>query len=119
MHIFWEMRQQNQIAQAVGQASSARTTVRTLRDDVVRLNRQCDKSMLICEALWKLLQDKLGVEEDEFLKLITQIDLTDGQLDGRVRRPPAVCPACERTNPQRMTNCMYCGHEMEVDPFAS
>ena len=119
MQLFWELRQQNQIAKAAGDASSARSTARTLRDDVARLKRQCDKSMLICEALWTLMRDRLGLDEDELLKLVAKIDLTDGHLDGRVCRPPGTCPACNRTIPRRLTNCMYCGHEIDVDPFAS
>lgn len=119
MNLFWELRQQLQINQAQHVAADARSSAERARHEIARLRQQCEASLLICETLWTLLRDKLDLTDDEFLERLTQIDMTDGKLDRQVRHPPADCPACQRTNPRRLARCMYCGEELQRDPFAS
>jgi len=82
------------------------------------LEARLDRAMLTMEALWSLLRDRVGITEDELRDRIMDIDLTDGALDGKVRRPPRECPACKRKVPHRLNQCMYCGAEAPRDPFA-
>jgi len=57
------------------------------------------------------------VSDDELVQRITESDLSDGQLDGKVRRPPATCGGCGRTVSPRFPKCMYCGATLERNPF--
>ena len=51
-------------------------------------------------------------------KAVLEIDLSDGILDGRVRRPALECSACNRKIPRRFNRCMYCGVDIEQDLFS-
>ncbi len=77
-----------------------------------------DRLVLATEAMWTLLRDKLGVTEEDLLNRINEIDLSDGQLDGKVRKPAVACPSCSRTISPRFPKCMYCGQAVMHDPFA-
>ncbi len=119
MNLFWECHQQRRIDEANRQSNAAHFTAREARNEVRKLRNQCDTLLLACESLWTLLRDKLDISEEEFLQRINEVDQTDGQLDGCVRKPPAECPACHRNSPARLAQCMYCGAPLQRDPFAS
>ena len=75
--------------------------------------------MMITEALWTILKEKHGLEDKELLRRIVEIDLRDGQLDGRVATtPPEPCPKCQRIVAKGSVRCMYCGEPLAMNPFA-
>ena len=82
-----------------------------------QLEARLDRALLTMEAMWSLLRDKLGTTDEELLGRVVDIDLSDGVLDGKVRRPALQCPQCERRIPRRFARCMYCGCEIRHDPF--
>lgn len=94
-----------------GQGKAAKSSVGSLE---VRL----DNALLVCEAMWTLLRDKVGVTDEELIQRINDIDLADGKLDGKVRKTPVSCPKCHRTIARRLPKCMYCGQMIMHDPFA-
>jgi hypothetical protein len=73
---------------------------------------------MVCQALWTILSEKLQVTEEELVNRVNDIDLSDGQLDGKVRRTAAECPKCSRKVARRFPRCIYCGTMMQQDPFA-
>jgi len=119
MSLFWDLYQDRRISEAEADASRAKFTAKQTQLDVGALRRRAETALLACEAMWTLLRDKLGVSEDELLERVKELDMTDGKLDGRVRKPPVECPACHRTTPQRLAHCMYCGEAIQRDPFAT
>ena len=82
------------------------------------VDSRLERALLTMEAMWTLLRDKLGVTEQELADRIVEIDMTDGVLDGKVRRPPLTCQACNRTIPRRLARCMYCTADVQHDPFS-
>jgi hypothetical protein len=98
-------------AEATGSARRASTSVAQLED-------RLDRATLACEAMWHILRDKLGVTDEELLNRMNDLDLTDGELDGKVRKGAVTCPACDRTITSRFPRCMYCGQAVKHDPFA-
>ena len=99
---------------AASQASGAASRAQSKAEQAeVRLER----ALMTMEAMWTLMSERLGITDDELQERIVEIDLTDGILDGRVRRPAAECHACKRRIPRRFTRCMYCGVDVEKDPF--
>lgn len=104
---------------ALGEAQDARRTAQEARSKTNELEARCDKALLVCEALWTILRDKLGVAEEELVDRVNEIDLSDGKLDGKVRRPPAECPKCKRKVAPRFMRCVYCGQVMDGSPFAA
>ncbi|UCE59105.1 MAG: hypothetical protein JSU63_16875 [Phycisphaerales bacterium] len=94
-----------------GDAKTARAKARELEE-------RLDRAMLACEAMWSLLRDKLGVTDVELVQRINDLDLSDGKLDGKVRKSAVSCPKCNRTISPRFPQCMYCGQPIVHDPFA-
>jgi hypothetical protein len=89
---------------------------RTLSTD--RLERDIERLRMICEAMWRILKDKLGVDDEELVARIAEIDLMDGEADGRkAPKGPAMCPKCNRPNSRRHDFCIYCGAFIRTRPF--
>ena len=85
--------------------------------DVRHLEARVERLALACEALWNILQKKLDLSEEELRAHMADLDLADGTADGRVRRPPNVCPKCSRPNSRRHQYCLYCCELLETSPF--
>ena len=118
MSLFSNLRLNSPFGAAALEANSARRKADDAAQRVTAAERRADKALLICEALWTLLRERCGLEEHELLDRLHEIDMTDGKLDGKVRRPPANCPACQRRSPARFENCIYCGATLDASPFA-
>ena len=85
--------------------------IEELRDKVERL-------LLITEALWKIVRERHGLEEDALVKQIIALDLEDGRLDAH--KPPSApvpCPKCGRALSKTRPRCMFCGELVALDPF--
>ncbi|MFQ5591842.1 MAG: hypothetical protein ACE5HE_11815 [Phycisphaerae bacterium] len=82
------------------------------------LENRLGSTLLACEAMWSIMRDKLGVTDLELVERINEIDLSDGKLDGKVRKTVVACPKCNRTISPRFPKCMYCGQAIVHDPFA-
>lgn len=98
-------------------AADAKSSARHAKTNVQELEMRLDSAMLACEAMWSLLRDKLDMTDDDLATRINDIDLSDGRLDGKVRKPPVKCPKCQKAVSRRMPRCMYCGQPVEKDPF--
>jgi hypothetical protein len=82
------------------------------------LKADVERLLLVTEALWKIVQEKHGLEDKELLKQITLLDLADGKLDARkAKNPPRLCPKCNRALGKRKPKCMFCGEPVMYDPF--
>ena len=74
---------------------------------------------MITEALWTLLKQQHGFADEVLTKLIAEIDLRDGKLDGRAAaQSPQPCPFCGRPISTRRPFCLYCGKPVQTGPFA-
>lgn len=98
-------------------AAEAKEVARRAGSDTLALQREVDRLSMAVEALWSILKEKTGVTDDELRDRIREIDLSDGVLDGKVRRPPRDCTACGRTIASRHVKCIYCGAEVEAPPL--
>lgn len=122
MSMFWAMGAASHAmrasARASTKASDARADARTAARDVQELESQLDRALLACEAMWSFMRDKLGLTDEQLVQRINDIDLSDGKLDGKVRKKPVTCPKCNRTISPRFPACMYCGQVIVHDPFS-
>jgi hypothetical protein len=81
----------------------------------------CDveRLLMIAEALWTFLKQQHGYKDDDLARLVKDIDMRDGSLDGRVApSEPRPCPYCGRILGKARPFCYYCGKPVQADPFA-
>ena len=86
--------------------------------DIEEMKAEIERLYFITEALWRILKEKHGLDENEIVRQITMIDLEDGKLDQRkAKTPPKPCPKCGRVLGKQRAKCMYCGELIAVNPF--
>jgi len=99
-------------------ANAARRESAQTKTEMHYLEDEIDRLSLVCESLWTLLKDKIGVTDDELTSIMVDLDMKDGKLDGkRDKSGPRRCPACDRPNNKRHLRCMYCGALFKTTPF--
>jgi hypothetical protein len=86
--------------------------------DLQQLRGEVERLYFITEALWRILKEKNGLDDNEIVKQIALIDAEDGKIDGRkAKTPPQPCPKCGRILAKQRTKCMFCGELVAVNPF--
>jgi len=92
--------------------SGHRNKADDLEDDMARL-------MLVLDAMWSLLSERVGVTPEELAARIAEIDAADGVVDGRARALPRRCPACDAAVSPDQRRCQFCGADTPgAHPFA-
>jgi hypothetical protein len=85
---------------------------------LTELQAEVERLYFITEALWRILKEKHGLDDNELVKQITLIDIEDGKLDGRKpKTPPQPCPKCNRTVGRQRVKCIFCGEPIAQNPF--
>ena len=119
--MFWEFRQQQEISDARSSAKRAADHAHKAKqaaETVQFLEQKVDKLALICRAMWELISESNNVSEEILFDKIREIDLLDGQLDGKMTVTPKKCPRCGRVMSRRHYRCLYCGTQERPDtPF--
>ncbi|MHC4995336.1 MAG: hypothetical protein ACYTGQ_09820 [Planctomycetota bacterium] len=74
---------------------------------------------MVNEAPWLTLKKTGRFSEDDLVERVAEIDLRDGQLDGRdsTKSEPPVCPNGDRTMKRRRPQCLNCGTIVLQGPF--
>ena len=122
--MLWELFHQPGLHQATWNALDAKLSAREAQVDARQtelqqreLKLQVDRLTLAAMAMAEILRDRLGVSEHEIEAKITEIDLRDGQLDGKVRAPAQTCGSCQRRNGTSRRACLYCGADLDGNSF--
>ena len=86
--------------------------------NVKYLEQRLDRLTLLCASMWELLSERAGVGEEDLIPKIYEVDMRDGQADGKIAGQIKKCPSCQRTMSPRHQRCLYCGGEnIEFSPF--
>jgi hypothetical protein len=103
---------------ATDAAGDAASSARSARSTAERMADSLDRQALIIRTLLTFCEKKGLFNEQEFRELMNEIDLSDGQLDGKFRpqHGPQTCPSCGKTNGKRAVSCMYCGTQLDDRP---
>ena len=100
------------------QNESQPSRARSSETEIAELQFEVERLRIIAEALWRIAQEKLGLDEKELIRQMTVIDMEDGKLDGRVApTPPQPCPKCHRMLAKNRPRCLFCGEPIAADPF--
>lgn len=98
--------------QASQKSSDVRRETEAIKFDV-------EKLFMITEALWSIVKAQNGYSDEDLARMIQEIDLRSGRLDGkRERHEKPDCPKCGRKLSGRIPICIYCGQEVLLEPFA-
>jgi hypothetical protein len=75
------------------------------------LEMRHEQLKLVTLALWRLLQDRVGLTEVELKRYVESTDLLDGAVDGKadLTRELIECARCSRTILNTAIACPYCG----------
>lgn len=72
-----------------------------LEDQIVGLK-------LICESMWELMSEVTGLTTEQLEQRIHEVDLDDGQADGRKVHAATACAQCNSMVPSTAKVCTYC-----------
>jgi hypothetical protein len=113
----WEMNRPGDDAYdaATSAKEEAERAAKTAGEVQKSLDEKIDRLALICRAMWELLRERTGLSEEALVEKVREVDLLDGQLDGRATVPPKKCPECGRTVSKRHRRGIYCGAEGLLD----
>jgi len=88
------------------------------------LNDRVGRLVLVTEAMWELLSERLGLTIVELAARVREVDARDGRVDGKhgiaEGAPQIRCPSCQAVVPAGRTICQFCGAtvpEAKADPF--
>ena len=107
--MLWDLIQQRQIGQARQSAAEASSSADRTRAEVTELEKLVESLTLTCQAMWELLRKQGDLTDEMLMKKMEEVDLRDGQRDGRIGVQPSQCSACSRPNNPRHQSCVYCG----------
>lgn len=110
-NLFWEFRQQGMIRSAEDAAMKSAHRAGEAKQEARWLEDRVDKLTLVCMAMWTLIQEKTDLTEEDLLDKVREIDLQDGEADGKLRKSISRCASCDRVMSPRHKRCMYCGAE--------
>ena len=117
MPIFWDYPSHASQHLTHRVAADAESTAHRSKQTADAVAQRLDRLALITEALWALLKEHTDLTDEELLDHVRAVDLSDGVLDGKVRRGALPCPGCGRTLSKRNVQCLYCGAEVAQGPF--
>ena len=107
--MLWELYQQSRIQDANATASRAESKSQNVAYTIARLEDKIDSLALTCQALWEIARDQSGLTDEQLMAKVGEIDLRDGQADGKMGSGGEACVKCGRVISKRHMSCMYCG----------
>ena len=82
----------------------------------VSMRQDIEKLYMLVEALWLIIKETSGMNDEDLAELVKQIDLQDGKLDGRNSSNAAIlkCANCGRILLRGQLKCAYCGKDFHA-----
>jgi len=111
--MFWNLYQQGQIHRAQADATRAEYKAHSVRNDLKQVYDRIDSLALTCQAMWELVRERTTLTDEDIENRMQEIDLRDGQQDGKMKTPVFDCVDCGRKVSGRHSRCLYCGTEFE------
>ncbi|MEM9700809.1 MAG: hypothetical protein AAF907_00025 [Planctomycetota bacterium] len=109
MSLLIDFYQNRRISDAESRSDAAASKAQRARDEMHEMKQCLDRSALVCQALLELVQDRLGVTDDELAEKILEVDLRDGREDGRISNTVVDCHECGRKVNTGRPRCVFCG----------
>lgn len=114
----YDIKQNYDISMANSTAERANGKANHAQEEINALNWKVEKLTMITEALWRIVKKSQNLDDEFLKKLVDEIDLADGKLDGKVAKTaPTKCPTCLRVMSNKIKKCVYCGAVSNADLF--
>ena len=112
------------VSRGIDQAVESRRTEQAANHATSQANRATERSVeaelnverlqLVVQAMWEFLQERTEITDADLEAKVQEIDLRDGQEDGKMAREVAICGTCQRKTGVRVhRRCFYCGAQLE------
>lgn len=111
--MFWELYQDHQIRGAQTSAKRAELKAEHNREYYRLLEDKIASLALACQSLWETLEEHTDITREQLLAKMEEVDLRDGQKDGKLSKTVDACPTCQRKTSRRRPRCIYCGCNLE------
>jgi hypothetical protein len=72
------------------------------------LKRRVEVMALANQALFEILQSRLGITEEEVIRRMAEIDARDGAKDGKIGARVVKCRRCGKQVSTSRQRCIYC-----------
>jgi hypothetical protein len=108
LNFLWNAAQQQQIYDAKRKISSKEEDSRRALAQAANLAVQLEKLTLVVHALWEIVKKDASRTDEDIISIMTELDLQDGILDGKIRKPAQKCLKCGRSYQKGRRNCIYC-----------
>lgn len=82
--------------------------------DLDDLKRKVASLEIANQAMFEFLQSRFDIGESDILKKMEEIDLRDGNFDGKPVPAVVLCPQCGRNSSESRSTCVYCGAALSV-----
>ena len=106
--------QAQQIRDADAAADRAGAQANRATERALEAEMNVERLLLVTQAMWEFLRERTEVTDADLEAKIQEIDLRDGQGDGKMARQVAVCGNCHRkTGVRAHRRCFYCGTTLE------
>ncbi len=97
------------IAQGTASYVAHQETLRLTKEIRAKYNHM----VLMNQAMWEILEEKLGVNKQQLADKMKEIDLRDGELNGKLVQAAQDCPQCGAKVCTELHRCLFCGYEPE------
>lgn len=92
-----------------GSSTNAEGRVSSNTMQIRELESRLEAMAMKCQVMWELLSHAGQLTDEHFWHKLQEIDLRDGQADGKMSGVAADCPQCQRKTSRRRATCLYCG----------
>ena len=106
---FWDLSQEQRLREARSTADGHAVDNRATRSELGEVRDAAERLALVNQALWEIVQERLGLDADDREAMVREIDARDGRIDGRKTAGVTICPTCQRPNAGGRNLCLYCG----------
>lgn len=112
--MLWDLYQEKRISETKAKAERTASKADAHGEQIANLQRSVDHLTLACQAMWELLRDNTSLTEEMLDAKIQEVDLRDGQADGRITEHCIDCPSCGARSNSRRETCVMCGAKLTV-----
>ena len=97
---------EERLAQGTASYVAHQETQRLTQD----IRKKYNRMMLMNQAMWEILESRLGVTKAELEAKMQEIDLRDGVRNDKVVRVAPDCPECGAKVCLELHRCLFCGY---------